>query len=204
MKNKYRWITLFFTVTLFIMIMIFVLCGKIQNFDSVIYQFLMKFKSDNMTIFMKSITKLANTSTIIILCLASLTSLLKKYKGSLFLLINMVISTILNLACKNIICRERPEMVRRLIEESGFSFPSGHAMASVSFYGFIIFLVINSNLSKTLKTIISALLSLIIIFIGISRVYLGVHYPSDVVAGYLFSFSLLIISTYYIKRKELL
>ena len=205
MKKYNRWLILSIALVLFTILTILVLNDKIVWFDTLTYNFIISFKSNDMTTFMKIMTGFASKSTIIILTLASFFSLMKHYKGSLFLVGNIVLSSALNLIIKNIICRTRPDHLR-LITESGYSFPSGHAMASVSFYGFIMYLVIKSKLSKALKIIISIVLSIIILLIGISRIYLGVHYPSDILGGYLVSISLLIVTTYIIEkywRKEL-
>lgn len=72
-----------------------------------------------------------------------------------------------------------------LVEESGYSFPSGHSFVSIAFYGFLIYLIINSKLKKQTKIVLSIVLASLILLIGISRIYLGVHYPSDVTAGFI-------------------
>lgn len=99
---------------------------------------------------------------------------------------------LLNQILKNIVQRPRPTEFR-MIDESGYSFPSGHSMASAAFYGFLIYLVYKKVKNKKLKITIITLLSLLIILIGISRIYLGVHYTSDVLAGFFVSISYLTI-----------
>ena len=74
----------------------------------------------------------------------------------------------------------------------GYSFPSGHSMASMAFYGLIIYFVIRFVKNRALKIFLSIMLSLLIILIGMSRIYLGVHYPSDVFAGFVFTVAYLI------------
>ena len=180
------WISLIFT-------------DNIGWFDNAVYNCLYSLKSDTFTNIMKIITALSNPVTIIILTGLSLVGLIWQYKKSLFLVGTIGGSTLLNVILKNIFRRARPEHYR-FIEETGFSFPSGHAMGSMSFYGFFIILVLNSKLSKTYKYIISIILGLIIFLIGISRIYLGVHYPSDIVGGYLISFIWLNI-VYELMRK---
>lgn len=174
-------------------------------FDDSIYNFIISFRSDNMTKVMKGITFFAQTKTIVILALLSLLFLLKKYKGTVYLAITLIISTLANSLVKHIIRRERP-LHEHLVVENTYSFPSGHAMAAMTFYGFIIFLILKSNLNKTIKIIISILFSLLILLIGISRIYLGVHYPSDIVGGYVISGLILTVSIYFVikyRRSEL-
>ncbi len=96
---------------------------------------------------------------------------------------NLVGIVALNYALKEIVQRPRPEGFR-LIAETGYSFPSGHSMVAVAFYGFLIWLIIRFEEDRLQRWIWSLALFFVVIMIGISRVYLGVHYFSDVVAGY--------------------
>lgn len=80
--------------------------------------------------------------------------------------------------------RERPS-INEAIDAVGYSFPSGHSVGSLIFYGFIIFLVIRGNQKEWVKWAVSIPLLVLIGLIGISRIYLGAHYPSDVAAGFI-------------------
>jgi len=106
--------------------------------------------------------------------------------------INLVVVTILNQLLKRLLQRPRPTEFR-IIEETGYSFPSGHSMVSMAFYGYLIYLIYRFVKNKYLKWISIVLLSLLICLIGISRIYLGVHYTSDVLGGFLISISYLVI-----------
>ena len=95
----------------------------------------------------------------------------------------------LNLGIKELVARPRPDAELWLVMESGFAFPSGHAVFAASFLGALVWLV---GRSKTLdarpvaRRTAQAALLLLILAVGFSRVYLGVHWPSDVIAGFLF------------------
>lgn len=104
---------------------------------------------------------------------------------------------VLNYLLKNLFERARPDAFR-IVAASGYSFPSGHAMASIYFYGMLAFLIARNIKSWQWRYAVTALTIAFIVAMGISRIYLGVHYPSDVVAGYtaggmwlMFSISLL-------------
>ena len=103
-----------------------------------------------------------------------------------------MIATAINLAIKDIVQRPRP-LGYRLVSETGFSFPSGHSMISMALYGFVIYLIYRYAHDRNLKWASIIFLSLLIIVIGLSRIYLGVHYASDVLAGLLISMAYLMI-----------
>ena len=98
-------------------------------------------------------------------------------------LVSLVGGALLNLMLKSLFERSRPDLLR-VVEEAGYSFPSGHAMISLCFYGMIAFLLARHVTSWRWRLIIIVSAVVLVAIIGISRVYLGVHYPTDVVAGY--------------------
>ena len=91
---------------------------------------------------------------------------------------------LLNWSLKLFFERERPNILLEY-EASGYSFPSGHAMGALIFYGFIYYLVQKSEVPRRLKALLSLVLLMLIFIIGFSRIYLGVHYLTDVIAGYM-------------------
>jgi membrane-associated phospholipid phosphatase len=104
--------------------------------------------------------------------------------GAVFLVIAVGGGGVLTLLLKYVYQRDRPSL-NPAIDAVGFSFPSGHSVGALVLYGFILFLIIRSGRNPILQWVSSVLTLLLIIFIGISRIYLGAHFPSDVFAGYI-------------------
>lgn len=191
-EKNIKWVALFICVVLVIGIVIDVLSKEIYQLDVIGYELISKHLiSDNITPIAKVITQLGGVIGIITIAII-LSIVIKDKKTSILIWVNLIISTLLNQILKYIIQRPRPTEFR-LIDESGYSFPSGHSMISAAFYGFFIYLIYKNVKNKYLKWGLVTLLSLLIILIGISRIYLGVHYTSDVLAGFLISISYLII-----------
>ena len=92
----------------------------------------------------------------------------------------------------HIVRRPRPSVLR-LVDESGYSFPSGHSMVSVALYGIIVYTIYKNVKNKYVKWISIVLLSLLVLLIGFSRIYVGVHYFTDVVGGFTLGLVVLII-----------
>ena len=109
------------------------------------------------------------------------------HRHELFLFIVVVAgSPLLNLVLKEIFQRARPDL-NRLIEISGYSFPSGHAMNAFTVYGILTFLLWRHIFNRTGRSLLLLFSTFVVFMIGISRIYLGVHYPSDIIGGYLAS-----------------
>ena len=147
-----------------------------------------------LTAFMRGVTLLCHPVTLLIICLA-LMFVYRKHHYSIPIAINLMVSVSLNYTLKNVFLRMRPPLIYRVVVETGYSFPSGHAMAAGAFYGFFIYIVWQSGLSRGLKRSLIALLTVVIALVGVSRVYLGVHYASDVIAGFAVSMAYLLVYT---------
>jgi undecaprenyl-diphosphatase len=110
-------------------------------------------------------------------------------------------SLLLMFGLKHLFARHRP--TGQLLEEAkNFSFPSGHALMSVTFYGLLAYIVWHSVKNTTLKWTLIILLVLWILLIGTSRVYLRRHYYTDVMAGFAMGFLWLVISLKVIRQIE--
>ena len=156
------------------------------------YEIISKFLiSDFVTPIAKFITNFGGAIFLIVLTIV-LFIVIKNKKIGVSIFSNLVIVTILNQLLKGILQRPRPTEYR-IIEETGYSFPSGHSMISMAFYGYLIYLIYKYVKNKYIKWISIVALSVLMCTIGISRIYLGVHYTSDVLGGFLISISYLVI-----------
>ena len=187
-----KWIILFICLIGFLALAEDVFNKEIMNGDIIGYKIISTFLiSDFTTPIAKFITNFGGTIFLIVVTIV-LFILIKNKKIRLSIFSNLVIITILNQLLKRILQRPRPTEYR-IIEETGYSFPSGHSMISMAFYGYLIYLIYKHVKNKYIKWISITLLSILICAIGISRIYLGVHYTSDVLGGFLISISYLII-----------
>ena len=200
-KKNLKWIIAFICLIIILALEEDVLEKEIMQGDIIGYNIISKYLISDFTIpLAKGITKLGGAVFLIALSIILLIVLKNKIMG-LCIWANLGVSTILNQLLKHIFQRPRPTEYR-IINETGYSFPSGHSMVSMAFYGFLIYLIYKNVKNKYLKWGLIVLLSLLILLIGLSRIYLGVHYTSDVIAGFLVSVSYLIIFTHLLPRKN--
>lgn len=198
MKKALKWIIFGILLIVFIMIMICIKNGKIVHFDNATYK-LVTYNTNTVLDNINHIfTFFGSTIWMVLLALTFLITI-KDKKKAIIICGCLIISILLNIGIKNIFMRERP-LVRKLVEETSFSFPSGHTTAAVSLYGIILFFIIKSNLAKNKKIIYSTGLIMLIFFIGVSRIYLGAHFASDVIGATVISIAFLILYTAIIER----
>lgn len=198
--KKKRFYFFLFSVIAFLIISILILKKGILNIDSSFYQLIKdELISDKLTPLIKIVTNLGSGLFLIFITII-VAYLLKDKKKSMGISINLVLAFLMNILLKNIFQRERPLLENRLIHEMGYSFPSGHSMVSMAFYGFLIYLIYVYIDRKRYKYPLIILLSIIILIIGFSRIYLGVHYLSDVLAGFLISIAYLILFVYFFNK----
>ncbi len=184
--KKKRFYIFTISLLLFLVIMYFIIKKDILGIDNYFYNFIKnKLVNDKLTSIIKVITNLGSSISIIIMIITSF-FIIQNKKIVCGIICNTIIALFLDLLIKYIIKRDRPLIDNHLIDVIGYSFPSGHAMVSMSFFGFIIYLLYVYWNNKY-KWLVIMLLGLIIIMIGFSRIYLGVHYLSDVLAGYFVS-----------------
>lgn len=169
--------------------------------DTEVYEFIYASESFITTALMLGFTQVGEVLSMVVLSLIMITILmLYKLKfHTLFLIVAMLASSILVPVTKNTFDRERPSLLR-LIDITGFSFPSGHAMGSTIFFESLMVIIKNSGLRS--KSLLYAICAFLILMISSSRVYLGVHYPTDVIAG-IIGGTMVVIATGMIFHKRL-
>ena len=199
MKRYIKWLILIVCLLIFSIIAIKVYTASDMIMDNMLYTFIDKyFIGDNMTKYIKVITLFGGTVGIILMCIISL-FIFRNKKINTSIVINLIIVTILNNLIKIIFMRARPD-INPLVIETSYSFPSGHSMISMAFYGYLIYIIYTHKDNIKIKWILITLLSILILLIGISRIYLGVHYASDVIGGFCFGIAYLIIYISVVKK----
>ncbi|WMM25611.1 phosphatase PAP2 family protein [Tissierella sp. MB52-C2] len=129
----------------------------------------------------------------------SYTLIKKKYYISKLLLLSTLGSYILNFILKQIFHRTRP-IEYFLVKQGGLSFPSGHSMVTMSLYSTIAFLLAKKVKDKGKRRLIYTISFVMICLMGISRIYLGVHWPTDVIGGYLMGYVFYCLSITLVKE----
>lgn len=199
LAENYKWIILFISIISLLFLIEDVMDKDIMTFDENGYLIVSKHLiSKNMTSIERLITNLGGIYWLVGFSIFLLI-VIKNKKIPISIMINLGLSALLNFTLKQILQRPRP-IEHRIIDESGYSLPSGHSMVSMAYYGFLIYLIHKNIKNKYLKIFLITLLSSLIINIGISRIYLGVHYTSDVIAGFLVAISYLILYSNFIKK----
>lgn len=171
-------------VLLFAALLFCVLADHTSGFDDPVRSFFYNLRCDALTPAVKAVTYMGNWQSITALCIALLLIKPTRITYGIPVSAGAIFVTVLNKLIKAAVQRPRPDDVVHLISEGGFSFPSGHSITSMFVFGLLIFLVRSNVRNKTAANVLTAVLSIPMILIGLSRIYLGVHYPTDVLAGW--------------------
>jgi undecaprenyl-diphosphatase len=160
--------------------------NQLKHFDVSIIQVIQGWENPVLTKIAELISRIGSSSVTIplIIVVAIVLFVVLKHRKELILLIGgMLGSSLLNELLKRLYHRARPD-IHRIVQEQGFSFPSGHSMAAFTLYAILIF-ILWRHIPKRGGRITLIVIGLsMILCIGLSRIYLGVHYPSDVLGGY--------------------
>ena len=192
MKNKKYFIIILVLTFLICLVAFSVDRELIKTIDSWFYDIISNQINPNLTLFMRFATEVGSVGVVIILCLSFFLFSKVRKNYALPVATTVAITFLSNLGLKTLFARERPNILQ-LISESYYSFPSGHAMINMAFYTMVFMITKKHVDNKKTKLTISIICIIIPLVIGISRIYLGVHYTSDVVAGWVLGFVISII-----------
>ena len=193
-RDNRRVVVLLAAALIFVWLLGEVASGEIMRLDTLAYQvFVETLRSDALTPFMEAFTSLA--SVVVLAVMAAVIAALAPGKAPGWCVaVNLVCVVVLNTVLKVLVQRPRPAGFR-LISESGYSFPSGHSMVAMAFFGLLIWMVWRYHRRDVMRVVWCVCFGLVIAMVGISRIYLGVHYASDVLAGFCVSLIWLIFYT---------
>lgn len=135
---------------------------------------------------LRQITELGSTLAVIVVAAltAALAAAIGPWRHGVIGAVTIAAASFLNGAIKLAIARERPALLESLVQEHGFSFPSGHSALGMVAYGILAVVIGRSRLPRPLRAGLIGALLVLVLLIGLSRVWLGVHYPTDVLAGW--------------------
>ncbi len=159
--------------------------NQLYIYDYRIQSFIVDYRNPAWTPFITFITDLGDRYAymVVIGIMAALLIIRRNYQLVFQILFVSGLSAVATVALKHTYMRERPS-IEHLVEIGGLSFPSGHSLSAMAFYGFVIYLIFRYVRSTVLRWSLSIFCALLILAIGLSRIYVGVHYPSDVAAGF--------------------
>ncbi|KFN02970.1 phosphatase PAP2 family protein [Bacillus clarus] len=200
MKKKLHQYELMCMVLLFVVFAIIawrVQAGGVTIMDTYVRGMVKGLQTESSLTFFSYFTKLGSAIGITTTLVISLFIFWKKRYYATMIVYPMAILTthLINKGIKEIVKRERPTL-NEALDALGYSFPSGHAMLSIVTFGFLAYIIAANVKDVAGKYVITILMGILIIWIGLSRVILNVHYPTDILAGYCLGGILLIIAIY--------
>lgn len=186
-----------------------IIAKSLVNFKSLVFldvliqNFIIDQRIEALNGFLKIFTDFGDTAAMAVwtLIAAFILFLKKEYFYALGISFSVFIAELSSFVIKNLIDRSRPPEFLALTSTYSPSFPSGHTIAAISFWGFLIFFLNQRVASKSLRFFLTSLFGAIIILSGITRVYLGVHWPSDVAAGYVLGIVWVVLITRHTKNQ---
>jgi undecaprenyl-diphosphatase len=163
-----------------------VLEGEARAFDEAVRSFVHKQASPILTTIMQMITWLGSVLWLVVfgVCVTVAFALIKRWRDIALFIVAMAGAIVLNITLKLNFGRARPNPFFETPQPSSYSFPSGHALLSLCFYGALAVIITHRLRSRSARFLLWTVTALVVVLIGFSRIYLGVHHPTDVVASY--------------------
>ncbi|WP_439875430.1 phosphatase PAP2 family protein [Bacillus mycoides] len=195
--HRYEFMCMILLLALFGIIAWRVQASGVTAVDTYVREMVKGLQTESSITFFTYFTKLGSAIGVITTLIISLLVFWKKRYYAAMIVYPMAILTthLVNKGIKEIVKRDRPSL-NEALDALGYSFPSGHAMLSIMTFGFLAYIIAANLKSITGKYVITILMGILIVSIGLSRVILNVHYPTDILAGYCVGGILLIIAIY--------
>lgn len=183
----------------------YVFLDRKEEFDQLAFTFLASFIKEGITNAMLFLSVIGNYQVMIAanLLLTCYFLFIRKHKWYFIKIPSISLSSVLLMSALKVLFNRQRPLIPLMEAARGLSFPSGHAMMSVTFFGLIIYFVYRKQFHPAIKITAISLLVILILSIGISRIYLRVHYASDVIAGFCMGVIWLTISIKVLNRIEL-
>lgn len=176
----------------------------LKEIEIVVQYFIFGFRDDLPTTVLKIFTDFggAKSMAFLVLLASGFFFWKKRYLYSLGIIFSVGIAEFVSLVVKNIVGRGRPPASLSLVSEYDPSFPSGHTIVAISFYGFLMYVIYKNIQHTLLRIFLMFLCGGMILLAGFARVYLGAHFPGDVIASYVLGGVWVIFVIYLLKRQE--
>ncbi len=189
-----------FAIILFLILAFFIKADQLYGFESWVYAEATEHMSDFLTAILIFITNIGGP--IGVMCVCAIIYIIPKLRNRVAIPVSIAVvsSLVLNTILKAIFARERPNILR-LVSENYYSFPSGHAMVNMALYSILMMYAYNFVKNKKIRYTIYVVLTSLILIIGFTRIYLGVHYAGDIIGGWLMGFAVSLI-VYMIMKKS--
>lgn len=168
-------------------------------FDLSVQQWFLSLRTDGLNAAVSALTHCGDTITVIALCVVLLL-LPNRLKYGLPVSLAALGGVAVYKPMKHLFLRARPEQALHLVEQGGYSFPSGHSVTSVVVYGLLLYLIRKHCKNKAIGNTLSVLCGVLMVAIGPSRIYVGVHWPTDVLCGWLIGLGVLFIAIMILER----
>ena len=161
--------------------------NELQGVDEGVTEWIISFRRPPLTDYFTFVTHLGDRNSYIVVTVLLAAYYLIKHRNWKFILqttLVLLLATLSNIVLKRVINRARPSL-EHLVTVNTLSYPSGHAMTAMAFYGFLVFLCLRYDMRRWVRYTFIFVLTLLVLSVGVSRIYLGVHYPTDVAAGFI-------------------
>lgn len=177
--------------------------GETLAFDTIIRGTVISWRNEILNPILTGITYLGNPNTIILFCIVLLFFKKTRLEYGMPLGITVSCSATIQTIIKVIVHRPRPPVENFLILQGGFSFPSGHSCSGLVFYGLFAYLLFHTAVDKVVYKTVGIMLIVLAVIIGLSRIYVGVHYPTDVLGGWSLGLAILTVAISVTEKRKL-